>query len=142
MRHLAALVAIAISCVGGVQAQEVPPVLEFPQEGLDDTAAYQGYVTRFFRDPEGNPVQVAMNRASGRIVNVWGDAANESISFTVREAGGAPAQLFWGSAGAPVTSDRRGRIVAYKLRTGSSSVEPGPFLFRSVRKEKAGSCIS
>ena len=136
MRHLAALVAIAISCVGGVQAQEVPPVLEFPQEGLDDTAAYQGYVTRFFRDPEGNPVQVVMNRASGRIVNVWGDAANESISFTVREAGGAPAQLFWGSAGARITSDRRERIVEYKLRTDSSSVELGLFLLGSMRKER------
>src|SRR5438477_7813892 len=31
----------------------VQPVLGFPEPGLDDPAAYQGYQTRFFRDTKG-----------------------------------------------------------------------------------------
>ena len=136
MRYIAALAAIVISCLRGAQAQEVPPVLEFPQEGLDDTAAYQGYLTRFFRDSEGNPVQIVMNRTSGRIVNLWGDAANESISFTARNAEGKPARLFWDSEGARITSDRRDRIIEFKLRAESPYIELGLFLLGSMRKER------
>jgi hypothetical protein len=28
------------------------PVLDFPEAGLDDTASYQGYQTRFYRDSD------------------------------------------------------------------------------------------
>src|SRR5438876_1140088 len=31
--------------------RRTPPVLAFPEAGLDDSAAYQGYQTRFYRDP-------------------------------------------------------------------------------------------
>jgi len=31
-------------------ARQVSPVLAFPDATLDDTAAYQGYHTRFFKD--------------------------------------------------------------------------------------------
>ena len=34
------------------------PVLSFPEPGLDDSAAYQGYQTRSFRDAAGNTVQI------------------------------------------------------------------------------------
>ena len=35
-------------------AQEVPPVLEFPEMELDDTSTYRGYTTRFFHEPRRN----------------------------------------------------------------------------------------
>jgi hypothetical protein len=34
------------------------PVLAFPERGLDDPAAYQGYQTRFYREASGNTVQI------------------------------------------------------------------------------------
>ena len=33
-----------------VSTRPVTPVLSFPDAGLDDTSAYSGYQTRFFRD--------------------------------------------------------------------------------------------
>ena len=39
-------------------ARQVLPVLDFPEPGLDDTASYQGYQTRFYRDSKQNTVQV------------------------------------------------------------------------------------
>ena len=70
-----------------VQA-ETPPVLEFPEAGVDDTAAYEGYSTRFFRDSRGNAFQIYLEGRSGRVVHVWADAANESAAFTVRDRAG------------------------------------------------------
>ncbi|HXV15306.1 MAG TPA: hypothetical protein VD758_00915, partial [Gemmatimonadaceae bacterium] len=46
----------AIAGPGSAQTR-VQPVLGFPETGLDDPAAYQGYQTRFFRDTKGNVVQ-------------------------------------------------------------------------------------
>jgi hypothetical protein len=42
----------------GFTGEAVRPVLSFPEPGLDDTAAYQGYQTRFYRDSKDNPVQI------------------------------------------------------------------------------------
>ena len=69
------------------------PVLEFPDPGLDDPAAYQGYRTRLFRDSQGNAVQVYLNGRLGRVVHLWADAAIESVGFTARDSRGAPAAL-------------------------------------------------
>ena len=63
------------------------PVLEFPDPTLDDTAAYQGYQTRFYRDSKQNTLQIYLEPRAGRVVNLWADAANESLGFTVRDAG-------------------------------------------------------
>ena len=63
---------LVIICVflSGIQpvvtAQEVPPVLEFPQSGLDDTSTYRGYTTRFFQDSEGNTLQIYIKQEEGR----------------------------------------------------------------------------
>ncbi|MEO8910609.1 MAG: hypothetical protein ABI408_10345, partial [Gemmatimonadaceae bacterium] len=49
------------------QTRTVQPILGFPEAGLDDPAAYQGYQTRFFRDTRGNVVQVYLDARSGRV---------------------------------------------------------------------------
>src|SRR3989475_12271819 len=82
----ALLAALAIA-----RADTVPPVLQFPDPGLDDPAAYEGYVTRVYRDARGNAFQVYLRGASGRVVNLWADAADESVGFTVRDSTGRPA---------------------------------------------------
>src|ERR1051326_2339527 len=82
--------------------RRVEPVLAFPEPGLDDSAAYQGYQTRFYRDAKRNAVQIYLDARSGRVVQVWADAANESVGFTARTAKGAPAHLSWGAEDALV----------------------------------------
>ena len=89
------------------QSRTVQPVLAFPEQGLDDPAAYQGYQTRFFRDTKGNVVQVYLDARSGRVVNLLPDAVNESVGFTVRDGAGKPIRLEWGSADAIVVKVRR-----------------------------------
>ena len=44
--------------LAAVSPRPTPPVLAFPEAGLDDPAAYRGYQTRFFRDAAGNTLQV------------------------------------------------------------------------------------
>ncbi|MGI0015295.1 MAG: hypothetical protein ACREBU_17910, partial [Nitrososphaera sp.] len=117
-------------------AQEIPPVLEFPQAGLDGTSTYRGYTTRFFRDSAGNTIQISLNRNTGRVVNLWADAANESISFTARDPNGNIAKLFWDSEGATVGSEGERRYLQYALTTESSAIEIGLFLLASMRKER------
>lgn len=97
------------------QAALAKPVLAFPEPGVDDMAAYQGYQTRFFRDSRGNVLQVYLDPRAGRVVNLWADAFNESIGFTVRDATGQPARLIWGSEGATVTDSGMHRTVEYDL---------------------------
>ena len=46
------------------------PVLSFPQPGVDDTSAYQGYRTRFYRDAAGNTLQAYIDGRSGRVVHL------------------------------------------------------------------------
>src|ERR1700675_2834390 len=87
----------------GAQARTVQPVLAFPEQGLDDPAAYQGYQTRFFRDTKGNVVQIYLDARSGRVVTLLADAVNESIGFTVRDGTGKPIRLEWGSSDAIIS---------------------------------------
>ncbi len=117
-------------------AQEVLPVLEFPEQGLDDAAAYMGYKTRFFWDSERNAFQIYMKQQLGRVVHVWANAANESVGFTMRDTSGHPALLTWGSAGAVVTSSRQGRSVEYVLRSETSPLVIGLVLLGSMRVER------
>ena len=111
------------------------PVLEFPEPGLDDPAAYEGYQTRVYQDARGNAFQVYLNRSNGRVVHLWADAADESVGFTARDSGGTPAELAWSSSGAVAAAAGRTRSVSYGLE-GPSPVTLGLFLLGSMRVER------
>src|ERR1700704_4410335 len=96
---------------GAPRADRVPPYLAFPEPGLDDPAAYEGYATRVYQDASANAFQVYLKGNTGRVVNLWADAANESVGFTVRDSAGKPADVAWGSSGAVVTASARTRSV-------------------------------
>src|SRR2546421_4159489 len=120
----------------GIARDSVPPYLAFPEPGLDDPAAYEGYQTRVYRDASGNAFQVYV-KSNGRVVSLWADAANESAGFTVRDSSGKPAELAWGSSGAVVSRSGGGgtRSVAYALEA-PSAVRIGLLLLGSMRVER------
>jgi hypothetical protein len=64
--------AVILAQVGAAE-QSVRPVLAFPEPGVDDTVAYEGYRTRFLRDAAGNAVQVYIQQREGRVVHLWAD---------------------------------------------------------------------
>src|SRR5437660_5846538 len=113
----------------------VPPYLAFPEPGLDDPAAYEGYDTRVYQDASHNAFQIYLKGNTGRVVNLWADAANESVGFTVRDSIGKPAGLAWGSSGALVTGSAHTRSVSYALEL-PTSVRVGVFLLGSMRVER------
>src|SRR5919199_2150518 len=100
---------------GVAPVRQVAPVLALPEPGLDDTAAYRGYRTRFYRDSKGNTVQVYLKPGEGRTVQLWADAADESVGFTTRDASGRPARLSWGSDSAIVSDSANVRSIEYTL---------------------------
>jgi hypothetical protein len=114
----------------------VLPVLAFPEPGLDDTAAYQGYRTRFYRDSKNNTVQIYIQPRDSRVVLVWADGANESVGFTVRTAAGRPAQLEWSTDTADVADSAGSRTLEFRLTAGTSRIEVGWFLLGSMRVER------
>src|SRR5437899_11702731 len=69
-------------------AREAPPVLQFPTPGLDDSAAYEGYTARIYRDSRGNSVEIYIEGQTGRVVHLWADGLNERVGFTARAEGG------------------------------------------------------
>jgi hypothetical protein len=111
-------------------------VLAFPEQGLDDPAAYQGYQTRFFRDTKGNVVQVYLDARSGRVVNLLPDAVNESVGFTVRDGAGKPIRLEWGSADAIVSQAGNRRTIEYQLVANAPQILIGWVLLGSMRVER------
>src|SRR5204863_8198680 len=113
----------------------VPPYLAFPEPGLDDPAAYEGYDTRLYQDASHNAFQIYLKGNTGRVVNLWADAANESVGFTVRDSIGKPAGLAWGSSGALVTGSAHTRSVSYALEL-PPAVRVGLFLLGSMRVER------
>ncbi|MDQ6925563.1 MAG: hypothetical protein M3154_04920, partial [Candidatus Eremiobacteraeota bacterium] len=114
------------------------PVLAFPDPGLDDSAAYEGYQTRLFRDAAGNTVQVYLDGRVGRVVDVLADAENESVAFTARNAAGRPAILRWDAPGATVSRNgsRGAREIRYRLAADGSAVRVGLPLLGSMRVER------
>src|SRR6266850_831231 len=116
-------------------ADTVPPYLAFPEPGLDDPAAYEGYQTRVYQDASGNAFQIYLKGSTGRVVHLWADAANESVAFTVRDSGGKPAEVAWGSSGASIAGSASRRWVSYELEA-PSSVTIGLFLLGSMRVER------
>ena len=113
-----------------------PPVLAFPETGLDDTAAYQGYQTRFYRDSRGNAVQVYLEPRSGRIVHLWADAADESLGLTARDARGRPARLAWAADSATVGDSADARTLEYRITAQPATVTLGWFVLGSMRVER------
>jgi len=112
------------------------PVLAFPEPGLDDSAAYQGYETRLFRDAAGNTVQIYLDRREGRVVHLWADAENESLGFTARTVRGRPVPLRWGGEGAEVSGPAGMRSLEYALIADAAQVHLGWFLLGSMRVER------
>jgi hypothetical protein len=117
-------------------AQEIFPVLQFPEQGMDDPSAYQGYKTCFLRDSQGNTVQILVNQNSGRVVNLWADAANESISFTVRDGGGRTPLLAFDFEHARAFSEGTKRYIEYRLLAPAAPLHIGLVLSGSMRKER------
>jgi len=120
-------------------AREAPPVLQFPESGLDDPAAYEGYTARLYRDARRNSVEIYIEGKTGRVVHLWGDALNESIGFTVRDAGGqeATAAVAFDSGGATVGATGGRRWLRYPLTVqGGRSIRLGHFLLGSMRIER------
>jgi hypothetical protein len=117
-------------------ARQISPVLAFPDPTLDDTAAYQGYHTRFFKDVAGNTVQVYVDGRSGRVVHLLADAENESIGFSIRNARGTPAILTWSDSRALVSGSPRARTLVYDLDARAPRVSIGWYLLGSMRVER------
>jgi hypothetical protein len=112
------------------------PVLAFPEAGLDDSAKYQGYQTRFFRDASGNTVQIYLDARANRVVHVWADAEDESLGFTARAPGGRPAALRWAGGDALVSRTARTRTVEYALVADDPRIDIGWFQLGSMRIER------
>jgi hypothetical protein len=112
------------------------PVLAFPEPGVDDTAAYQGYQTRLYRDSKNNTVQIYIEPRGGRVVNLLADAADESIGFTVRDARGRPPRVTWTADSAQIGDSGAVRTLEYRLTAESPRVTLGWFLLGSMRVER------
>ncbi len=140
--------ALLLAAQGGLGRGPVPPYVAFPEPGLDDPAAYEGYTTRVYRDAAGNAVQIYIDAKSGRVVHVWADALDESLGFTARAdakaaVGGAAvgeAAVAFGEDSAMVgTTGGRGgrRWLRYSLTAqGGRSIRIGQFLLGSMRIER------
>jgi len=128
--------ALALLVVQSLAQGPQGPVLEFPETGLDDPAAYEGYATRFFRDSDGNTFQVYVDGRAGRVVHVWADAANASAAFTVRDTAGRVVPLTWGGPGAAPSSAGSERRMRYALTAASGAVDLGWFVLGTMRQER------
>ena len=135
-KTLLAIWAFAVAAAPATAQTHVPPVLGFPEAGLDDPAAYQGYQTRFFRDSKGNVVQIYLDARSGRVVNLLADAVDESVGFTVRDAAGKPIRLEWGSPDAIISQSGARRTIEYQLVANASQLTIGWILLGSMRVER------
>ena len=130
------LMGIALLAQLAAPVRQTLPVLAFPERGLDDSASYQGYQTRFLRDAASNTLQIYLDGRDGRVVNLWADAENESIGFTARDARGKPARLAWASDGAMVSANGRTRTVEYNLAAAAPRIAIGWFLLGTMRVER------
>src|SRR4051812_15891529 len=142
LRALITALALVWTVTAAAWAQRVPttrdelPVLSLPDPRLDDTTAYEGYRTRFYKDSRGNTLQVYIRRTEGRVVNLWADAANESISFTARDSIGAPAALAWGTEIAQTWDSGGMRVVSYRLTAPGPHLQLGLFVLGTMRIER------
>ena len=137
---LALLFCAGIATTAGAQrissARDELPVLSLPDPRLDDTTAYEGYRTRFYRDSRSNTLQIYLRRNEGRVVNLWADAANESIGFTARDSAGAPAPIDWSGEIASTTDSAGMRVVSYHLTSTTPHLRLGWFVLGTMRIER------
>jgi hypothetical protein len=119
-----------------LQVSQTAPVLSFPEAGLDDPSAYQGYQTRFYRDSKRNAVQIYLEPKAGRIVLVWADAANESVGFTLRDPSGQAVRATWAADSAEVADSGGSRSLEYGLKVEAPRIELGWFVLGSMRIER------
>ncbi|HZF68463.1 MAG TPA: hypothetical protein VEZ47_10525, partial [Gemmatirosa sp.] len=134
---LGALALLAQLAAGA--GQPVAPVLAFPEPGLDDTAAYQGYRTRLFRDAAGNTVQVYVEGRAGRVVHLLADAENASIGLTAQDGRGRPVAVRWDGPGAEVARGGPGgrtRTLAHPVVVDAPTVRLGGFVLGTMRVER------
>jgi hypothetical protein len=126
------------SVCNNAQSKEKPilPIVEFPQDGIDDPEVYSGYTTRFYKDTKRNTAQIIINSKSRRVTNLFADAANESISFSWHDLQNDNSNLKFVSPNAFVTEDGNLRTVEYALASSSGSVEIGLFLLSTMRVER------
>jgi hypothetical protein len=120
----------------GQEPRPAPPVLDFPEAGLDDPEAYRGYRTRFFRDVAGNTHQVYMDARAGRVVAVWANSANESVGFTVRDRAGAPALLDWGEPVSLAAAAGDRRTMEHVILVHPEELRLGLFFLGTMRFER------
>lgn len=116
-----------------------PPVLTFPQAGIDDAAAYQGYQTRFYRDAAGNTVQIYMEGRAGRIVHLLANADNEAVGFTVRSPDGKVPDISWADSMARTRAPGGRppfRTLSHALIARTPRINLGWFLLGSMRVER------
>jgi hypothetical protein len=130
------VLALALLAQLAVASRPVAPVLSFPDAGLDDTSAYRGYQTRFYRDAARNTLQLYIDERSGRVVHLFADADNASIGFTARNAAGQIAPLQWGPASAAISASGRARKFAHQLTANTPTLHLGWFLLGSMRVER------
>jgi hypothetical protein len=130
------VIALAFLAQLAVAQQPVAPVTAYPDAILDDTAAYQGYQTRFYRDAARNTLQVYIDERSNRVVHVFADADNASIAFSTRTAAGAPAPLRWTSAPAQIRGTGRTRAFLHQLTADVPHLNIGWFQLGSMRVER------
>ena len=130
------LLTFAVFAQLAAPARLVPPVLSFPEAGLDAPAAYEGYQTRFYRDARANTVQVYLDARQGRVVTLLADAENASVGFSARDATGRPVPLAWGRDAAAVGVAGRTRVLEYRLVADAPAVHVGWFLLGSMRVER------
>lgn len=129
---------VALALFAQLAAPTIPtrPVLAFPEPGIDDPVAYQGYQTRLFRDGAGNTLQIYIDARAGRVVHLWADADDESLGFTARDGHGRVAPLRWGGFGATVSGTSRPRAVEHALVADVPRVDLGWFQLGSMRVER------
>ncbi|MGQ0713750.1 MAG: hypothetical protein ACT4PJ_08455 [Gemmatimonadaceae bacterium] len=126
-----------LAAAGPAAAPErIAPVLDFPEAGMDDPAAYEGYRTRFYRDTRGNTVQIYIKGNEGRVVTLLANGANESVGFTARDSGGQAAALEWGARDAIRSAEGGDRSLEFVLTTPLTRIDLGWFLLGSMRVER------
>ncbi|MCX7758927.1 MAG: hypothetical protein N2169_04895, partial [bacterium] len=111
-----------------------PPVLKIPVAGIDDLSVYENYFTVFYKDKYDNVLQIYYDKLSGRLVNLWANSMNESISLTIRNPNGTIPGIE--IINAEPVADGNFNIFSYQLVINSSEIEVGHFLLGSMRFER------
>lgn len=130
------MLAIVLLAQLAVPMRRTFPVLVFPERGMDDSAAYAGYQTRFFRDAAGNTVQVYIDQRAGRIVHLLADAEDESVGMSPVDGSGHPVAIGWRDSAAEVARDGNRRIFQHHLVAHAARIRLGDFLLGSMRVER------